>query len=209
MCKTIHTWGTCVNTLSRKLHATRSTGAVRCGTVSGVDAANRRPRKDDAARGPLGAWTYRTIADLGLSSEQVAVGLGVSAATIRKIAGGSYAAPPARLINALYAYFAEVGTSRTPPVAVDPPPGLNQTAAPPGETTGGAAALLELAQAISQMAEQLKAMLDRVDLDRVEDNSARIRALEAQVASVWQAIHPEPANDGASSTRHAPQRKGE
>lgn len=140
----------------------------------------RARRKTDAERGPLGAWAYNAMVDLGLSDEQIAARVEASSATVRKIAGGSERHPSARLLRAMHRYFMEVGAAATPPIPIDRPPGLepdDNMAGAAGDTLTVPASLLTAlaaqTAAISELVGELRsARLVQADLEE------RIGALE-------------------------------
>lgn len=141
----------------------------------------RASRKTDAERGPLGAWSYNTMVELGLSAEQIAMRAGKSAGHIRKIMGGSERDPSARVLRSIHHYFMEVGAAADPPIPVDRPPGLepdDNRAGTEGDTPAVPAAYLARIDAlIAQMAEVVEEL--RAARQGADATETRLRALEA------------------------------
>lgn len=155
----------------------------------------RASRKTDAQRGELGVWAYNTMVDLGLSDVQIASEVGASAATIRKIMGGSERHPSARLLRAIHRYFVRVGGEADPPIPIDRPPGLSSMESPGGATAPG---LSDLTDALVAQAETFAKMLE-VAMRRDDSVESRIRALRAEVRSLRSRL-----GDGASPTQPTP-----
>lgn len=161
-----------VNSGTRKLRVPRTiVGADR---VPMCQSRHMAARKTDAERGPLGAWAYRTRDLLDLSVETVAATLGASAATIRKIEGGSNAKPSARMLRDLYAVYLHEAESRPRPVAIEPPPGLS------AETPPSVAGAGDLATAFQELGSWIKVYVERTE-ERLAAAERRADALEQLV----------------------------
>ena len=176
-------------------------------------------RKTDAERGPLGTWAYRTRDLLDLTVEVVAERIGASAATIRKIEGGSNAKPSARMLRDLYAVYLHAAEDRPRPIAIEPPPGMAPEVPAPNASGMEAmvavfarqAAALEEQNAI--MREQLAEMRRQNDLlsamafRRSSDaNDPTVESLRAALEAYQPDVLPTPSSDPTPDRRKAPER---
>lgn len=186
------------HTISCTKVATSTTTCATVAHMTGPEPVRRRraPRKTDEERGRLGAWLYQAMDFLDVSDAQVAIAVGASAVTIRKIAGGSNRNPSPRLLWDIHQMLAAVAAEKKKPLS--DPPGL-PTASPrmvPDQS--------DLARAIEANTEMLKQLLDAL-IDRMPAQPDRL-VLERVVKAVQlgQIRIPEEDDPGPRTSRKTP-----